>query len=63
MAALPVSGADRARLSNLTHDAIGLDRKILSDLAISDETAFKGIVEQVKAALDKKQREGKKKAA
>ena len=33
---------------------IGLDRKILSDLAITDETAFKGIIEQVKAALEKK---------
>ena len=27
---------------------IGLDRKILSDLAITDETAFKAIVDQVK---------------
>jgi len=33
---------------------IGLDRKILSDLAISDEVAFKGIVEQVKTALEAK---------
>ena len=33
---------------------IGLDRKILSDLAISDEAAFKGIVEQVKTALENK---------
>ena len=33
---------------------IGLDRKILSDLAITDETAFKGIVDQVKTALDEK---------
>jgi large subunit ribosomal protein L20 len=33
---------------------IGLDRKILSDIAITDETAFTGIVEQVKAALEKK---------
>ena len=33
---------------------IGLDRKILSELAISDEVAFKGIVEQVKSALDEK---------
>src|SRR6187549_2413709 len=33
---------------------IGLDRKILSDLAITDEPAFKGIVEQVKTALEKK---------
>ena len=33
---------------------IGLDRKILSDLAITDEAAFKGIVDQVKTALEKK---------
>ena len=33
---------------------IGLDRKILSDLAITDEGAFKGIVEQVKTALQNK---------
>jgi large subunit ribosomal protein L20 len=33
---------------------IGLDRKILSDLAITDEAGFKAIVEQVKAALENK---------
>lgn len=33
---------------------IGLDRKILSDLAITDAAAFKGIVEQVKTALENK---------
>ena len=33
---------------------IGLDRKILSDLAITDEVAFAGIVGQVKTALEKK---------
>jgi large subunit ribosomal protein L20 len=33
---------------------IALDRKILSDLAITDEIAFKNIVEQVKAAIEKK---------
>ena len=33
---------------------IGLDRKIPSDLAITDEAAFKGIVEQVKTALAEK---------
>ena len=30
---------------------IGLDRKILSDLAITDEAAFKSIVDQAKGAL------------
>ena len=33
---------------------IGLDRKILSDLAITEEATFKGIVDQVKAALENK---------
>jgi large subunit ribosomal protein L20 len=33
---------------------VGLDRKILSDIAITDEIAFKGIVDQVKAALEEK---------
>src|SRR6476660_2717346 len=33
---------------------IGLDRKILSDLAITDEVAFAGIVGQVKTALENK---------
>jgi large subunit ribosomal protein L20 len=35
---------------------IGLDRKILSDLAITDEAAFKGIVDQVKTALEEKKK-------
>ena len=38
---------------------IGLDRKVLADLAVNDATAFKGIVEQVKAALEKKSGEKK----
>ena len=42
---------------------IGLDRKILSDLAITDEVAFKGIVEQVKTALEEKAKSKKPKAA
>ena len=42
---------------------IGLDRKILSDLAVNDAVAFKGIVEQVKAALEKKSSESKNKQA
>jgi len=33
---------------------IGLDRKILSDLALTDEGAFKSIVGQAKNALEKK---------
>jgi len=41
---------------------IGLDRKILSDLAITDEVAFKGIVDQIKTALENKAK-SKKQAA
>ena len=40
---------------------IGLDRKILSDLAITDEKAFAGIVAQVKTALDEKSKQAKSK--
>ena len=36
---------------------IDLDRKILSDIAITDDSAFKSIFEQVVAALDKKKSE------
>lgn len=41
---------------------IGLDRKVLADLAVTDEAAFKLIVDQVKGALDEKSK-SKKKAA
>ncbi len=41
---------------------VGLDRKILSDLAITDEVAFAGIVAQVKTALENKSK-AKKEAA
>ncbi|MDQ6623394.1 MAG: 50S ribosomal protein L20 [Verrucomicrobiota bacterium] len=41
---------------------VGLDRKILSDLAITDEVAFAGVVAQVKSALEEKTK-SKKKAA
>jgi large subunit ribosomal protein L20 len=41
---------------------IGLDRKILSDLAVTDEATFKSIVDQAKSALEDKSK-SKKKAA
>ena len=41
---------------------IGLDRKILADLAVTDEAAFNSIVKQVKSALEDKAK-SKKKAA
>ena len=42
---------------------IGLDRKILADLAVTDTVAFQGIVAQVKSALEKKSSEQKDKKA
>ena len=42
---------------------IGLDRKVLSDLAITDEVAFTAIVGKVKAALEDKIANAKKQAA
>ena len=42
---------------------VGLDRKILSDLAITDEAAFKAIVDKVKGALEEKSKAKSKKAA
>ncbi|MEP6956601.1 MAG: 50S ribosomal protein L20 [Chthoniobacterales bacterium] len=38
---------------------IGLDRKILSDMAITDEVAFTAIVGQVKTALENKRNAAK----
>ena len=38
---------------------IGLDRKILAELAVADEVAFKSIVDQVKNALEKKNKSTK----
>src|SRR6202007_1727682 len=41
---------------------IGLDRKILADLAVTDEAAFKSIIDEAKSALEDKAK-SKKKAA
>ena len=41
---------------------IGLDRKILADLAVTDEAAFKAIFYKAKAALEDKQKAAKKAA-
>ena len=41
-------------IEGLKAAGIGLDRKILSDLAITDEAAFKAIIDKVKAALEAK---------
>src|SRR5207302_3095892 len=54
-AAVRAQGLTYSRFAEgLKAAAIGLDRKILSELAISDQATFKGIVEQVKSALDEK---------
>jgi large subunit ribosomal protein L20 len=42
---------------------IELDRKILADLAVTDEATFKSIVEQAKSALENKSKSKTKKAA
>ena len=60
-AAVRAQGLTYSRFAEgLKAAGIGLDRKILSDLAITDEIAFNGIVEKVKSALEKKAGEGKK---
>ena len=45
-------------IEGLKAAGIDLDRKVLADIAVADEAAFKAFVEQAKAAL-----EGKKKKA
>ena len=42
---------------------IELDRKVLADLAVTDEAAFKSLFAQAKAALDKKHEQIKAEAA
>ena len=60
-AAARANGVTYSRLAEgLKAAGIVLDRKILADLAVSDEAAFKSIIEQAKAALENK---GKKKNA
>lgn len=41
-------------MEGLKAAGIGLDRKILADLAVTDEAAFKAVFEQAKAALEAK---------
>ena len=54
-AAVRAQGLTYSRFAEgLKATGIGLDRKILSDLAITDEKSFKSIVDQVKDALEKK---------
>ena len=51
-AAVAQQGLNYSRfMSGLKKAGIALDRKMLADLAVRDEAAFKAIVEQVKAKL------------
>jgi large subunit ribosomal protein L20 len=59
-AAVRAQGLTYSRFAEgLKATGIGLDRKILSDLAITDEKSFKSIVDQVKEALEKKSKANK----
>ena len=63
-AAVRAQGLTYSRFAEgLKAAGIMLDRKILADLAVTDTTAFKSIVEQVKGALENKSKEKPKKKA
>jgi large subunit ribosomal protein L20 len=63
-AAVRAEGLTYSRFAEgLKAAGIGLDRKILSDLAITDEAGFKNIIATVKKALEKKSGEKKNKKA
>ena len=49
-------------IEGLKAAGITLDRKIMADLAVTDEAAFKAIFEKAKAALEAKQAAAKKAA-
>ena len=60
-AAARANGMTYSRLSEgLKAAGIGLDRKILADLAVTDEVAFKSLVDQAKSALEDKSKSKKK---
>src|ERR1041384_2786828 len=41
---------------------VGLDRKVLADIAVNDATAFKALVDQAKSALEQKSKSQKRAA-
>jgi large subunit ribosomal protein L20 len=54
-AAVRAQGITYSRfIEGLTSLNLGLDRKILADMAVTDETAFKAIVDKVVKALEDK---------
>ena len=62
-AAARANGMTYSRLTEgMKAAGIGLDRKILADLAVTDEAGFKSIIDQAKRALEDKAK-SKKKAA
>ncbi len=62
-AAARANGVTYSRLAEgLKAAGLGLDRKILADIAVTDEAAFKSIVDQAKSALDEKSKSRKKAA-
>ena len=62
-AAARANGMTYSRLAEgLKAAGIGLDRKILADLAVNDEVAFKSILERAKSALEDKGKKSKKAA-
>ena len=62
-AAARANGLTYSRFSEgLKAAGLGLDRKVLADIAVNDASAFKAIVDQAKSALDEKSK-SKKKAA
>ena len=59
-AAARANGITYSRLAEgLKAASIVLDRKILADLAVTDEKTFASIIEQAKVALDKKSKSNK----
>jgi large subunit ribosomal protein L20 len=50
-------------MEGIKASGLELDRKVLADLAVTDEAAFKAIFDQAKTALDAKQEEVRKKQA
>ena len=54
-AAVRANGLTYSRFAEgLKAAGIGLDRKILAELAVTDEKTFASIIEQAKSALEKK---------
>ena len=63
-AAARAQGLNYSRfIEGLKAAGIDLDRKVLADIAVTDEAAFKAIVDKAKAALEAKKKAAPSKAA